>query len=204
VITIIDYGVGNVLAFVNMYDRMNIPTVIAKSVDDLENARKIILPGVGSFDHAMTQFIQSGMLEPISHLVLQKEVPILGICVGMQMLAKKSEEGKLPGLGWIDGQVKKMEMSILSPSLKLPHMGWNNVMPIKGDPLFDRLNDESVFYFLHSYFFKCNSNSNILATTEYGNSFPCAVSHNHIYGVQFHPEKSHNFGSKLLKNFADL
>ncbi len=203
-IAIIDYGVGNVLAFVNMYLRLNIPVSVAKSVDDLMGVDKIILPGVGSFDHAMSQFNRSGMLEPIKHLVFQKEVPILGVCVGMQMLANSSEEGDLPGLGWIDGEVNKIDESQLSAELKLPHMGWNNISIAKRDPIFNDLEKDSAFYFLHSYSFCCNAESDILAVTEYGSSFQSVVSRNHIYGVQFHPEKSHNFGSQLLKNFADL
>ena len=203
-IKIIDYGVGNVLAFVNMYVRLNIPIAIAKSIDDFEGASKIILPGVGSFDHAMNQLNQSGMRGKIENLVLDEGIPILGVCVGMQMLAKSSDEGVLPGLGWIDGQVKKIDPSKFNVLVNLPHMGWNDVEPLRNDSLFKELEKDSVFYFLHSYYFSCNDDNNILARTEYGRYFTCAVSHKNIYGVQFHPEKSHQFGSQLLKNFAEL
>lgn len=203
-ITIIDYGLGNVLAFVNVYSRLNIPVAVAKSANDLANATKLILPGVGSFDHAMQQLDQSGMRQPVEQLVLQNAMPVLGICVGMQMLAKCSDEGELPGLGWIDGKVKKFDLSTMPSGTNLPHMGWNDVKPVVGGGLFKEMEQDSRFYFLHSFFFECHQQLSVLAVTDYGGQFSCAVRRDNVYGVQFHPEKSHHFGSQLLKNFAEV
>jgi glutamine amidotransferase len=203
-ITIIDYGLGNVLAFVNVYNRLNIPVAVAKSVGDLTHATKLILPGVGSFDHAMLQLDQSGMRQSIEQLVLQQSMPVLGICVGMQMLAKSSDEGALPGLGWIDGVVKKFDVSKMPKGTNLPHMGWNDVTPVVDCGLFKGMEQDARFYFLHSYYFECCQQANVLAVTDYGGSFTCAVHRENVYGVQFHPEKSHHFGTHLLKNFAEI
>jgi glutamine amidotransferase len=203
-ITIIDYGLGNVLAFVNVYSHLNIPVVVAKSVDDLAHATKLILPGVGSFDHAMQQLDRSGMRQSIEQLVLQQAMPVLGICVGMQMLAKSSDEGALPGLGWIDGAVKKFDVLKMPQGTNLPHMGWNDVAPVVDSGLFKGMEQDARFYFLHSYYFECHQQSDVLAVTDYGGSFTCAVHRENVYGVQFHPEKSHHFGTQLLKNFAEI
>ena len=203
-IAIIDYGLGNILAFLNVYNRLNIPVAVAKSAADLSNATRLILPGVGSFDHAMQQFDRSGMREPVEQLVMNHKIPVLGICVGMQMLAKSSEEGKLPGLGWIDGKVKKFDLSTMPASTNLPHMGWNDVNPVVMGGLFKGMGQDSRFYFLHSFYFECHQESNVLALSDYGGNFSCAVRQDNVYGVQFHPEKSHHFGSQLLKNFAEI
>lgn len=203
-ITIINYGLGNVQAFANLYKRLNIPASIASSAADLEGATRLILPGVGAFDHAMELFDGSGMRETVDDLVLGRRMPVLGVCVGMQILAGGSDEGKLSGLGWIDGRVRRFDESKLPRPARLPHMGWNDVVPRSGAKLFSGLEQDSRFYFLHSYYFDCASNDNVLATSEYGMSFGCAVHSNNIYGVQFHPEKSHAYGMRLLKNFAEL
>ena len=203
-ITIIDYGLGNVLAFVNVYNRLNVPVAVAKSADDLRNASRLILPGVGSFDHAMQQLDQSGMRQLVEQLVMSDKLPVLGICVGMQMLAKSSDEGKLPGLGWIDGTVKKFDLSAMPPDTNLPHMGWNDVAPVAEGGLFKGIEKDSRFYFLHSFYFECNQQSNVLAVSDYGGNFSCAVRQDNVFGVQFHPEKSHHFGSQLLKNFSEV
>lgn len=203
-ITIIDYGVGNVLAFVNVYNRLNIPVTVAKSADNLRNASRLILPGVGSFDHAMQQFDQSGMRQLVEQLVMRDKLPIIGICVGMQMLAKSSDEGNLPGLGWIDGKVKKFDLSAMPPDTNLPHMGWNDVAPVAEGGLFKGMEKDSRFYFLHSFYFECHQQSNVLAVSDYGGNFSCAVQRDNVFGVQFHPEKSHHFGSQLLKNFSEV
>lgn len=203
-ITIIDYGVGNVLAFVNVYNRLNVPVTVAKSADDLRNASRLILPGVGSFDHAMQQLDQSGMRQLVEQLVMRDKLPVLGICVGMQMLARSSDEGKLPGLGWIDGTVKKFDLSAMLPDTNLPHMGWNDVAPVAEGGLFKGIEKDSRFYFLHSFYFECNQQSNVLAVSDYGGNFSCAVRQDNVFGVQFHPEKSHHFGSQLLKNFSEV
>jgi glutamine amidotransferase len=203
-ITIIDYGVGNINAFVNVYKRLNVPVKIAKTAADLEDAHKIILPGVGHFDHAMTQLIKSGMREKLNELVIEKKVPVIGICVGMQMMGNDSDEGTMKGLGWIDASIKKFDESKIRQVTRLPHMGWNDVAPLKVNPLFEGLETAALFYFLHSYYFECNDSSDILATSEYGGVFTCATHHKNIYGIQFHPEKSHSYGETLLHNFAKL
>ncbi len=203
-ITIVDYGLGNILAFVNVYNRLNIPVFVAQSASDLSSASRLILPGVGSFDHAINQFNRSGMRNAVEQLVIHEKKPVLGICVGMQMLAKSSEEGLLPGLGWIDGTVKKFALSAMPPETNLPHMGWNDVSPVVEQTLFKGLEQDSRFYFLHSFYFECHHRSNILAVSDYGGIFSCAVKQDNIYGVQFHPEKSHHSGTQLLKNFAEV
>ena len=183
---------------------MTIPVAVAKSANDLVNATKLILPGVGSFDHAMQQLEQSGMRQPVEQLVLQNAMPVLGICVGMQMLAKCSDEGELPGLGWIDGKVKKFDLPAMPRGTNLPHMGWNDVKPVVDGGLFKGMEQDARFYFLHSFYFECHQLPNVLAVTDYGGQFSCAVKWDNVYGVQFHPEKSHHFGSQLLKNFANI
>ena len=203
-ISIIDYGLGNVGAFANMYREMNIPARLAKNVKDLEGSSKLILPGVGSFDLAMNFFRDSGMFEKVSEMVLKDGIPVLGICVGMQMMANSSEEGLTSGLGWIPGKVKKIDESKLLQRTRLPHMGWNDVKVRGENPLFLGLENDAKFYFLHSFYFNTEIDENIVAEVEYGDTFPCVVGKNNIYGVQFHPEKSHRYGARLLKNFAEL
>lgn len=203
-ITIINYGLGNIRAFANVYKRLNINVAIASHKEELQKATKIILPGVGAFDHAMTLLNESGMRETLDDLVLNKKIPVIGICVGMQILAKSSEEGVLPGLGWIDASVKKFDESLLKHKTRLPHMGWNTIRPVKPGGLLESFTDTSRFYFLHSYYFKCNDAGNESAVTNYGISFSCVVNTGNIYGVQFHPEKSHQNGIQLLHNFSTL
>ena len=156
-ITIIDYGVGNIFAFQNVYKRLNIPTKIAKVSKDLFDAEKLILPGVGSFDYAMKQLNNSGMRVKLDELVIEEKVPIIGICVGMQMMGNRSDEGKLEGLKWIDSEILKFDENLIQQRTKLPHMGWNDVTPIIDHPLFRGLEKEAIFYFLHSFYFKCNN-----------------------------------------------
>lgn len=203
-IAIIDYGLGNIQAFVNVYNRVGIPVTVAKTADELHLASKLILPGVGAFDHAMNLLDASGMRQALDHLVLDEKMPILGICVGMQILADSSEEGKLAGLGWIPGRVRAFKSVPGSAALPLPHMGWNDVQVTCENGLFKGLEEESRFYFLHSYFFECAEPDAAIATASYGIDYSCAVRCGNVYGVQFHPEKSHHFGTNLLKNFAEL
>ena len=203
-ITIIDYGVGNINAFVNVYKRVNVPLKIAKTAADLEGAQKLILPGVGHFDYAISELIKSGMREELDELVMVKKVPVIGICVGMQMMGNSSDEGKLEGLKWIDASIKKFDETKIQQVTRLPHMGWNNVQPVIFNRLFEGLQKDALFYFLHSYYFECHNKADILATSEYGGEFTCAAHHNNVYGIQFHPEKSHHYGETLLHNFAKL
>ncbi|WP_418637676.1 imidazole glycerol phosphate synthase subunit HisH [Winogradskyella sp.] len=203
-ITIIDYGVGNINAFVNVYKRLNVPTKIAKTSADLETAKKIILPGVGHFDHAITELKKSGMRERLDELVMVEKTPVIGICVGMQMMGNSSEEGELEGLKWIDATIRKFDETKIKQVTRLPHMGWNDVHPVVSHPLFKGLEKDALFYFLHSYYFECTNATDILATSEYGGKFVCAAHHENVYGIQFHPEKSHHYGELLLHNFAKL
>lgn len=203
-ITLIDYGVGNIDAFANVYKRLNVETRVAKSRADLEHVEKIILPGVGSFDYAMERLNQSGMRERLDELVLINKIPVIGICVGMQMMGNKSDEGSSEGLKWIDADIIKFDPKNINFITKLPHMGWNDVVPTKQTKLFTSLEKDSLFYFLHSYYFKCNNIKDSIAVAEYGDFFTCAVNHENIYGIQFHPEKSHHYGEVLLNNFAKL
>lgn len=203
-ITIIDYGVGNIFAFQNVYKRLDIPTKIAKTKEDLLDAKKLILPGVGSFDYAMSQLNASGMRSTLDDLVLIQKIPVIGICVGMQMMGNRSDEGELEGLKWFDSEILKFDQSIIHHRTKLPHMGWNDVSPIIDHPLFLGLEKEAIFYFLHSFYFKCNNPTDSIAVTDYGLTFSSAINKENIFGIQFHPEKSHHYGEKLLHNFAKL
>lgn len=200
-IKIIDYGLGNILAFRNTYKRLNVDVGIACRADDLDGATGLILPGVGAFDHAMELLVASGMRERLDSLVLDDKVPVIGICVGMQILATGSDEGSAAGLGWVDGRVKSLDT--LQPGMMLPHMGWNDIRPTSPTPLLAGLETDARFYFLHSFYFDCNNPADVAAVSNYGTDFSCAVHHDNIYGVQFHPEKSHHFGIQLLKNFAE-
>ena len=202
-IAIIDYGLGNINAIYTVYKNLNIPVTVALNPSDLENSEKFILPGVGAFDYAMNKLDKSGMRDTLNDLIQNKKKDILGICVGMQMLTKSSEEGVLPGLGWLDAEVKKFNQNI-DYELSIPHMGWNNITPKKENPLLAGFSNSSYFYFLHSYYFEAHDDTNILSTTKYGNDFVSTINNKNIYGVQFHPEKSHQSGIQLLKNFSEL
>jgi glutamine amidotransferase len=199
-ISIIDYGLGNVLAFRNVYERLNIPVTMARTPSDVEKARKLILPGVGAFDRAMERLDASGLRRVIEDSVLGQRKPLLGVCVGMQMLAESSEEGKRSGLGWIGGKVRKFDRD----AVPLPQMGWNNVILARNNDLFAGMDSDARFYFLHSYYLDCRDREDVIGVSQYGGEFCCAVNRLNIFGVQFHPEKSHHWGTRLLKNFAEL
>lgn len=201
-VTLVNYGLGNIQAFAHIYKRLNIPVEIAETSSQIENAEKLILPGVGAFDWAMKRLNDSGLREILDHVVLQKQVPILGVCVGMQMMAERSEEGVLPGLGWIDADVVRFD-PVRIGDIPLPHMGWNDAQPLTFDSLFWGI-EAPRYYFLHSYCIVPRRLDNILATAYYGCEFTAAVCDKHIFGTQFHPEKSHQWGIKLLKNFAEM
>jgi glutamine amidotransferase len=204
VIAIVDYGVGNVAAIGNIYKRLDIPATLVGTADGLEQAERIVLPGVGSFDWAMDRLNGSGLRQALERAVLENTKPILGICVGMQMLASGSDEGHLPGFGWIAGHVRRFEPQRGGRRTQLPHMGWNDVEPVDPVGLFADLANDARFYFLHSYHFEADDPANVLAVTDYHGRFASAVRAGNIWGVQFHPEKSHQWGVRLLKNFAEL
>jgi glutamine amidotransferase len=200
VIAIVDYGLGNIGAFETVYRRLNIPAKAARTPADLEAADRIILPGVGAFDHAMELIEASGLRESLDKRIVEDRIPVLGVCVGMQILADASEEGSKAGLGWIDGQVRRLDVG----ALPLPHMGWNAPAAVDGEPLFAGLKPDAEFYFLHSYYFDADQPGDVVAFADYGSRFPCAVRRGNVMGVQFHPEKSHHNGVRLLKNFAEI
>lgn len=202
-ITVLDYGLGNVAAFVNIYKRLNLPVEVAATAEQLSGAEKIILPGVGAFDWAMSRLNDSGMRQCLDYLVIQMKTPVLGVCVGMQMMARKSDEGKLPGLGWIDAEVKRFDDAGFNQRTHLPHMGWNDVIPRRSDCLFKGLSSPR-FYFLHSYYFSAANSDDVLGVTDYSGDFASVARCDNVFGTQFHPEKSHQWGISLLKNFAEL
>jgi imidazole glycerol-phosphate synthase subunit HisH len=199
VISIVDYGMGNSGSILNMYKHLEIPAQVVSTPEEIAKAEKLILPGVGAFDTAMRTLKEKGLLDALNKKAKSK-TPILGICLGAQLLTKKSEEGTLPGLGWIDAETKKF--SFKQP-LNVPHMGWNYIHETRKNKLFAGIDAEPRFYFVHSYHLVCNEPCDI-ATTNYGYDFVSAVQKGNIYGVQFHPEKSHKFGMHVLKNFAEL
>lgn len=203
-ISIVNYGLGNVHAIANIYKQLNIDVCITARPDELRHAERIILPGVGAFDWAMRRLNESGMREVLEDLVIAKGRPVLGICVGMQILAERSDEGMLDGLGWIGGEVKRFDEMSFAHKTRLPHMGWNDVSPRQTRCLFRGLETDARFYFLHSYYFAAGQEGDVLAITDYSGLYASSVRSGNIFGVQFHPEKSHQWGIKLLKNFAEL
>lgn len=201
-ITIADYGLGNIRAFVNIYKMLNIDVAVARTPAELAQATRIILPGVGAFDWAMTRLNASGLREPLDELVMGRKLPVFGVCVGMQMMCKRSDEGVLPGLGWLDAEVVRFDAGEgARRGLQLPHMGWNDVAPRSRDCLFRGL-DAWRCYFLHSYYVRPFDPAITLAETDYGGVFTSAVRADNVCATQFHPEKSHDWGVALLRNFA--
>ncbi len=200
-LTIVNYGSGNIKAIANVYQKLGVPFRVARDPTELAGATRILLPGVGIFDETIGQLQRSGFTTELNAHVREKGTPVLGICVGMQIMAEGSEEGSLPGLGWIKGRVRRFDPSSGRP---LPHMGWNDVHASRSTPLFSQLEHSARFYFLHSYYFECADAASAIAECEYGGRFSCAVQAGNVHGVQFHPEKSHRFGVQLLKNFATI
>jgi len=205
VIHIIDYGVGNIQAFLNLFKRLGVDARRSDTPESIADATHLILPGVGHFDHAMKLFNDSGMRTSLEDLVLGRDVPVLGICVGMQMLAEGSDEGLIPGLNWIPGRVRAFAKNDRSTNLPMPHMGWNDLRYKEDAALFSRgFEVAPQFYFLHSYYFDAQEKSDVVATAHYGVDFDAVVSRGHIHGMQCHPEKSHRWGEQLLKNFSEI
>ena len=203
-IGIVDYGLGNIQAFLNIYKKLNVEARIVSNTNDLKSADRFVLPGVGAFDWAMAKFNESGMKEGLTTLVMKEGLPILGVCVGMQMMSRRSDEGVLNGLGWVDAEVKSIKNRNSMQKIDVPHMGWNNISVEKQHKIFNDIKDDARFYFLHSYYFHENIEGLVLASTVYGNSFTSCMNSDSIFGVQFHPEKSHKWGVQLLKNFSLL
>jgi len=197
-ITIIDYGVGNLGSIENMIKKAGYKSLITSDITEIKKAIKLILPGVGAFNNGIKHLKDSGLIEVLNQKVLVEKTPILGICLGMQLMTKSSEEGTVSGLGWIDAQTKRF----VSDELKIPHMGWNIVKHQKISKLFDESYSEKRFYFVHSYYVSCNNKNDILTKTPYGHDFISSFEKDNIIGAQFHPEKSHKFGINLIRNFV--
>ena len=202
-ITIIDYKTGNLGSIQNILKRIGEDSVVTSDKDEIARATKLILPGVGAFDTGMRNLSGLNLIDILNKKVIEEKIPVLGICLGMQLLSKGSEEGSLPGLGWIDASTVRFEFED-STEYKIPHMGWNFIRQHKTGRLFDNMYPDSRFYFVHSYFFSANDPEDVLTSTTYEIEFTSAIERGNILGVQFHPEKSHKFGMKLLKNFIDF
>lgn len=200
-ITIVDYGLGNLGSVKNMLRRIEVESTIASDFQEIAQATKIILPGVGAFDAAMQRINESGLREVLDKKALEDKVPVLGVCLGMQLLTDGSDEGVMPGLGWIKGRATRF-----SPNhgYKVPHMGWNTVSCKTSSPLTEGLQGELRYYFVHSYYVKVECSSHSILTAKYGVLFDAGINRENIFGLQFHPEKSHKFGMKILKNFSEI
>jgi glutamine amidotransferase len=202
-ITIVDYGIGNVGSIQNMLKKIGVRSVVTSSSEEILRATKLILPGVGAFDAGMDTLARSGLVDALNRKALQEKTPVLGLCLGMQLMTRGSQEGSLPGLGWVKADTVKFDASA-TPGLKVPHMGWNRVAPAKKGPILTDYPTDARFYFVHSYYVRCEDRTDPLLSTEYGEvSFDAAFQHQNLIGVQFHPEKSHRYGMWLLKNFAE-
>ena len=200
-ITIVDYGMGNLGSIKNMFKRIGVPTVLAADLEVIEKADKLILPGVGNFDQAMKRINSSDLREILDRKALLERIPILGICLGMQLFTQSSEEGTLLGLGWIKAVTRRFPKT---SKLKVPHMGWNIVSPVRESPISKNLPDEIRFYFVHSFYVQVENEEDSILKAHYGINFDAAIQHGNIFGAQFHPEKSHKFGRQFLTNFANL
>lgn len=202
-VAILDYGVGNTGSIVNMFKRIGAKAEATADPNRILAADRLVLPGVGAFDTAAERLERSGLPSLLRQKVISERTPILGICLGMQLLMEGSDEGKLPGLGWIRGRTRGFA-SLRIPGLKIPHMGWNDVRIARPSPLLDNFESEMRFYFVHSYYVECSDPGDVILTCDYGTPFHAAVQRENIFGTQFHPEKSHRFGKRLLENFTAL
>jgi len=200
-ITIVDYGMGNLGSIRNMLKWLGFQSIISSDPDEIKRAQKLILPGVGAFDQGMKNLAEKQLISVLNWCVTREKIPLLGICLGMQLLTKHSEEGKLPGLGWINAHTIRFNF-VNDKSLKIPHMGWNEAIIKNNSPLLEGVNKTSRYYFVHSYHVICNDKEDEILSTNYGIKFAAAVQKDNIFGVQFHPEKSHKFGMKILDNFS--
>ncbi len=201
-ITIINYGMGNLGSVQNMLKYIGVPCQITNDIKTIETADKLLLPGVGAFGAAMQLINQSGLTDVLHYKANEQKVPILGICLGMQLLTNSSQEGNVKGLGWINAETKKFQFQ--DNSLKIPHMGWNFIKPTQPHKFMENVNAESKFYFVHSYYVQCHNPTDVLANAHYGADFNAIINHQNIFGAQFHPEKSHKFGMQLLTNFSKI
>jgi len=202
-IAIVDYGSGNISAIANIYKQLKIPYLVTGDPKRLAQADRYILPGVGAFDTVMAELTRLGIVETLNEQVLEKGKKAIGICVGMQILANSSDEGVRSGLGWIPGHIRRIDASRIKSAPKLPHMGWNSISPRGEAPLLRDVDCVRGFYFLHSYYFDAEREGDVLATVHYGADLTCAVAHGNVFGLQFHPEKSHSNGTTIFRNFAE-
>lgn len=203
-IAIVDYGMGNLGSIRNMLSRLGGASVITSDPAVIRAAAKLILPGVGAFDTAVTRLRELGLVDVLHERALEAKVPVLGICLGMQLMSKRSGEGVLPGLGWIDAHTERFTFPVQLGKMRLPHMGWNVLRAARAHPLLAGLGEEPRFYFVHTYHVRCDDRSQVLGTATYGVPFDAAVVRDNIVGTQFHPEKSHRFGMRLLGNFLTV
>lgn len=203
-IVIVDYGMGNLGSIVNMLKKIGAPAVLTSDPAKIEQADGLILPGVGAFDNGMQNLGERGLIPVLNAMVLGKKTPILGLCLGMQLFTRRSEEGILPGLGWIDAETVRFRFDAADAQLKVPHMGWNTIESCQAHPLFNDLGADPRFYFVHSYHVVCADPQNVLALAHYGLDLVAMIVKDNILGAQFHPEKSHKFGMTLFRNFAAL
>ena len=203
-ITIVEYGVGNLGSIVNMLKRIGVPARVSGDPETIRNAEKLILPGVGHFDTCSRNLSEHGLVAPLTEAVMERRTPLLGVCVGMQLFGRSSEEGELPGLGWFDADVVRVRPQGEWSHLRVPHMGWNKLDAKREHPLLGGMDARARFYFVHSYHLRCDNPDDVVATTDYGAELTAIVSKGNIWGTQFHPEKSHRYGMQLLSNFAQL
>lgn len=203
-IKVLDFGVGNIQSVINAFEKLGVDSERALCAEDIAGASKLVIPGVGAFDYVIEALNHAGIKHALEDAAFVRKIPILGICVGMQIFAESSEEGNLPGLGWVPGHVKALSRSLNCKDLIMPHMGWNSMEITGKSKILSGINENSKFYYLHSYYYECSDKTLVLSRAQYGEVFDCAIQKNNIYGIQCHPEKSHSVGAVFLKNFAEI